>query len=72
VPDPLMGEEVIALVVPEGAFDAEAVQAFVRERVAGYKYPRLIAAVAELPRSPTGKVLRRAIDRAPLRRALDD
>jgi long-chain acyl-CoA synthetase len=72
VPDPLLGEEVVALVVPDGTFDAAALQAFVRERVAGYKYPRLVAAVDELPRSPTGKVLRRAIDRAPLRRALDD
>ena len=32
-----------------------------RERLAGYKVPRRIEIVDELPRSPTGKVLRRAL-----------
>src|SRR5262249_43779955 len=72
VPDAVLGEEVGALVVPrDGGCDPAEVQAFVRERVAGYKSPRAVLLVDDLPRSPTGKVLRRQIDRAPLREALD-
>ena len=74
VPDELLGEEVVALVVPRAgqACDPAEIRAFARERVAAYKYPRLIAVVDVLPRTPSGKVLKREIDRAPLRRALDD
>ena len=74
VADELLGEEVVALVVPRAgqACDAAAIRAFVRERVAAYKYPRPISVVDALPRTPSGKVLKREIDRAPLRRALDD
>ena len=73
VPDPLLGEEVVALVVlrPDATEGPEAVQAFVRARVAAYKYPRLVVAVAALPRGPSGKILKRAIDRGELRQALD-
>jgi len=58
------GEEVVALVVPEheGALDPEFVKAFARERLAAYKYPRLVVVVKELPKGPTGKVLKRQID----------
>lgn len=70
VPHPLVGEEVAALVVGDGC-DPREVQAFVRERVAAYKYPRLVTIVDELPRGPSGKVLRRAIDRAALAALLD-
>lgn len=66
VPHDELGEEVVALVVAKGACDAEDVKTFVRERVAAYKYPRLVLVVDELPHGPTGKVQRRAIDRAAL------
>jgi long-chain acyl-CoA synthetase len=74
VPDELLGEEVVALVVPRAGqtCDPGEIRAFARKRVAAYKYPRLIAVVGALPRTPSGKVLKREIDRAPLRRALDD
>jgi long-chain acyl-CoA synthetase len=36
--------------------------AFVREQVASYKYPRRIWFVDELPKGPTGKILKREID----------
>ena len=36
-----------------------------------YKYPRLVVVAAELPHGPSGKILKREIDRAPLRAALD-
>jgi long-chain acyl-CoA synthetase len=31
--------------------------------VAAYKYPRIVSFVAELPKGPTGKILKRGIDR---------
>jgi long-chain acyl-CoA synthetase len=61
VPHPTLGEEVVALVVGDGC-DPQDLQAFVRDRVAAYKYPRLVAVVDDLPRGPSGKVLRRQID----------
>jgi long-chain acyl-CoA synthetase len=67
VPHPLLGEEVVALVAPgTPECDAEDVKAFVRERVAAYKYPRLVVLVDELPHGPTGKIQRREIDRTTL------
>ena len=73
VPDELLGEEVVAVVVlrPGQQCDPDALRAFARERVAAYKYPRLVVLADELPHTPSGKVLKRAIDRAPLRKALD-
>jgi long-chain acyl-CoA synthetase len=32
-----------------------------KERVAAYKYPRVVAIVDDLPKGPTGKVLKREI-----------
>jgi long-chain acyl-CoA synthetase len=64
LPDEAVGEEIAALVVMrEGASaGARDLQAFMREHVAAYKYPRVIQVVDELPLGPTGKVLKRAID----------
>ncbi|MGH3003075.1 MAG: AMP-binding protein [Gaiellaceae bacterium] len=73
VPDPLLGEEVIALVVAREGNDADPteLQSYVRERIAAYKYPRRIVVVDDLPHGPSGKVLRREIDLAALRVDLD-
>ena len=73
VPDDLLGEEVVAVVVPRAGHDCDPaeVRAFMRERVAAYKYPRLVVVAAGLPHGPSGKILKREIDRAPLRAALD-
>jgi len=62
--DSVRGEVPIAFV--ELAEDAGEVasrdlQAFCREHLAGYKVPREVHFVDELPRSPTGKVLRREL-----------
>ncbi|MET9080876.1 AMP-binding protein [Streptomyces sp. NPDC004237] len=53
-------EEVVAYVaVRSGAVaTADDVLAFVKERVAAYKYPREIHMVPELPKGPTGKILK--------------
>jgi acyl-CoA synthetase (AMP-forming)/AMP-acid ligase II len=63
VPDDRWGETVKALVVLRtGAVaSAEELTAFARERLAGYKLPRSVDFVSELPRTPSGKVLKREL-----------
>jgi long-chain acyl-CoA synthetase len=65
VPHPDLGEEVAALVVMRPGTHAtpDEIRAFVRERLAPYKVPRLVKWVKELPKSATGKILKRAISR---------
>lgn len=53
------GQEVRARVVPAGALDPDELRTWARERLAGYKTPRSIEIVDELPRTPTGKLKRR-------------
>jgi long-chain acyl-CoA synthetase len=64
VPDEVLGEDVAAIVVarPGVELDPDELRAWVKERVAAYKYPRRVTVVDELPRSPTGKILKREID----------
>jgi len=63
VPHASHGEEVKAIVVrqPGSALDAEGVIAFCRERLAAYKYPRLVEFRDALPKGPTGKILKREL-----------
>jgi long-chain acyl-CoA synthetase len=63
VPDERWGEAVKALVVraPGSVVDAGELVAFARGELAGYKLPRSLEFVAELPRSPAGKVLKREL-----------
>jgi len=63
VPHPDLGEEVAAAVVlRQGACStSEGLRQFVKERVAPHKYPRRIQLMKELPKSHTGKILKRAI-----------
>ncbi|MBW7906995.1 MAG: AMP-binding protein [Phycisphaerae bacterium] len=62
-PDALRGESPVAFVVlREGAAAEPAeLRRFCRDRLAGYKLPREVRIVPDLPRGPTGKVLRRAL-----------
>ena len=66
VPDEKWGETVKAVVVvmPGETLTAADVMAFARTRVAGYKIPRSVDFVEELPRNPSGKILKREL-RAP-------
>ena len=68
VPHESLGEDVAALVVsrPGATPTQEALQAWAKERVAAYKYPRRIVFVDDLPKGPTGKILKRQIDRGTL------
>ncbi len=63
VPDALLGEEVAAAVAlkPGARLTAAELRAFVKDRVAAYKYPREVWIVDELPKGPTGKILKREI-----------
>ncbi len=63
VPHDSLGEEVgAAVVLREGAkADPEALSAFVKEQIAAYKYPREVWFLDELPKGPTGKILKREI-----------
>jgi len=63
VPDDSLGEEVGAAVAlkPGAEVDLDELKAFVKEQVASYKYPRHIWLVDELPKGPTGKILKREI-----------
>ena len=63
MPHDSLGEEVGAAVAlkPGASATPEELQAFVKERVAAYKYPRKVWLVDELPKGPTGKILRRSV-----------
>jgi long-chain acyl-CoA synthetase len=63
VPDARWGEGVKALVVrrPGASCTSDELVAFARERLAGYKLPRSVEFVEDLPRTPTGKVLKREL-----------
>jgi long-chain acyl-CoA synthetase len=64
IPHPALGEEVGAAVVarPGFATSPEELQKFIKEQVAAYKYPRHIWLVSELPKTATGKILKRSIE----------
>jgi long-chain acyl-CoA synthetase len=64
VPHDDLGEEVgAAVVLKDGEdADADAIREYVKENVAAYKYPRQIWFVDELPKGPTGKILKREIE----------
>jgi long-chain acyl-CoA synthetase len=55
------GQQVVAAVIPasEQPLDPELLRTWARERLAGFKCPRRIDVVADLPRTPTGKIIRR-------------
>jgi long-chain acyl-CoA synthetase len=63
VPDDKWGEAVKAIIVrkPGAEVTPEQLIAFARARIAGYKVPRTIDFVEALPRTPTGKILKREL-----------
>jgi long-chain acyl-CoA synthetase len=64
IPHAELGEEVAAAVALKAGASAEPdeLRDFVKERVAAYKYPRHVWLVDSLPKGPTGKILRRAVE----------
>jgi long-chain acyl-CoA synthetase len=63
LPDPTHGEEIgAAVVLREGASASpEDLREHVRSQLASYKYPRKVWLLGELPKGPTGKILKREI-----------
>ena len=66
VPDTLRGQVVKAFIVPRpghatNADAVAAIQGFVRGRLSQHEYPRHIAFVDDLPRTPAGKINRKAL-----------
>ncbi|MBI2700390.1 long-chain-fatty-acid--CoA ligase [Mycobacterium gordonae] len=61
VPDEKWGEVVKAVIAVEGEATAEEIIAFARERLAAYKCPKSIDFADELPRNPTGKILKKEL-----------
>ena len=63
MPHHSLGEEIGAAVALKDGAQAgpDQLREFVKERVAAYKYPRHIWILDELPKGPTGKLLRREI-----------
>jgi long-chain acyl-CoA synthetase len=63
VPDAYRGETVKAFVSLKNGLqvDEAGLIAFCKERMAAYKYPRQIEIMDELPKTPTGKILRREL-----------
>jgi len=61
VPDDKWGEAVKALIVakPGANPDAEDVIAWARERIAAYKCPKSVDIIDDMPRNPSGKILRK-------------
>jgi long-chain acyl-CoA synthetase len=67
VPHPELGEEVgAAIALCEGSnATADEIRDHVKRQVAAYKYPRLVWIVDDLPKGPTGKILKRDIEVPP-------
>jgi len=63
VPDAYRGETVKAFITLRSGqnVDESELVAFCRERLAAYKYPREIEILDELPKTPSGKILRREL-----------
>ncbi|GHD00294.1 long-chain-fatty-acid--CoA ligase [Zhihengliuella salsuginis] len=63
VPDDKHGQEIAASVTidPDSGLDADAIREWIAERVAAYKYPRLVEVVSEFPLGPSGKILKRKL-----------
>ncbi len=65
IPDEALGEKVkafITLTEPE-ALTEEGVKTYLSEKIAKYKIPEIIEFVADLPRNPTGKILKKELKR---------
>ena len=64
IPDDKWGEAVKGIVVTNKELEDKEIIDFVKTKIAGYKCPKSIDFAQELPRNPSGKILRREL-RAP-------
>src|SRR4051794_7886483 len=61
VEDEKFGQRLKAVIVKKGALTEKDVQEYVKANLAGYKSPREVVFIDELPRTSTGKVLKREL-----------
>ena len=61
VDDEKFGQRLKAVIVKKGSLSEDEVQDYVKSNLAGYKAPRDVVFVDELPRTSTGKVLKREL-----------
>ena len=63
IPHDELGEEIAAAIALKAGREctADELRDFVKQRVAAYKYPRHVWLVDELPKGPTGKIIKRTI-----------
>ena len=63
VPDPYRGETIKAVISLKAGqtVTPEEIKAFARERMAAYKYPRIVEIMDELPKTTSGKIMRRLL-----------
>ena len=63
VPDPYRGETIKAVISLKAGqtVTADEIKAFARERMAAYKYPRIVEIMDELPKTTSGKIMRRLL-----------
>ncbi len=63
IPDPYRGETIKAVisVKPGRELSVDEIRAFARERLAAYKYPRFVEILDELPKTTSGKIMRRLL-----------
>ncbi len=66
IPAEVQGEQVVAAVVlaPNARLSAEDIVAYCRNNIAVYKVPARVDLVTELPKSPSGKILKRVLRKA--------
>ncbi len=64
MPHESLGEEVgAAVVLKEGEHvSTDELREYMKQKVAAYKYPRVVWLMDELPKGPTGKILKREIE----------
>ncbi|MDP7342069.1 MAG: hypothetical protein QF767_01585, partial [Alphaproteobacteria bacterium] len=70
-PHPLHGEVAMAAVTTGTPETSKTLQDFCLQRLAAYKAPQLVMRMAEMPRNPAGKILKRHLKER-MRRKIDE
>jgi long-chain acyl-CoA synthetase len=67
LPDDVYGEEIAAAVTLKAGVNvsSDELREYVKDQVAAYKYPRQVWLLDELPKGPTGKIIKREIKPPP-------
>ena len=61
IPDPEFGEKLVAFIESDSKLSEADIKFFLKDRLAGFKIPRIFEQVASLPREDSGKIKKREI-----------